>query len=178
MKNYRIFTVALCALFIVGCNSVGKIETQSRTPTEIIKAFNEASKKQDVEAIKKLISKGTLVQLENAALAANTNVDNLLKRDGDAPFEELPEIRGEKIEGDTAYVELKNDITGENEKMPLVKEDGEWKIAFDKYLEDLKLRYTEEMNKMDESEKPLSNSNSKSIEVPKIDETNSAEKKK
>lgn len=178
MKSYKILTLALFALFITGCGTVGNIGTKERTPTETIKAFNDASKKKDIETVKKLISKGTLKQLENSALAANTSVDNLLKKDSDTNFEEFPEIQGEKIEGDTAYVEIKNEITGENEKMPLIKEDGEWKIAFDKYLEDLRKRYTEEMNKIKDAENSSSNSNTKTVEVPKQSNANSAANKK
>jgi hypothetical protein len=178
MKSYIILTAALCALFFIGCNNVGKIGTQGRTPTETLKALNEASKKKDPAAIKKLLSKGTLVLLDNAALSANTSSDELLKKDDGAPFQDLPEIRGEKIEGDTATVTVKNEVTSEDENIPFVKEDGEWKVALDKYLEELKQRFTEEMNKMKDSEIPASNSNSKSVEVPKENNSNSATNKK
>ena len=163
MKHYKVLALALCALFIVGCGSAGK----SRTPTETLKALNEASKKKDAEGIKKVLSKGTLKLLENAALAEKTTPDELLKKDNGAPMADLPEILGETIEGDTAYVEIKNDITKENEKMPLVKEDGEWKVALDKYLETMRQRFTEEMNKMKTVENPISNSNSAAVPEPK-----------
>ncbi|MET0752033.1 MAG: nuclear transport factor 2 family protein [Pyrinomonadaceae bacterium] len=183
MKNYKILTAALvCALFFIGCNSAGKLATQGRTPTETLKALNEASKKKDPAAIKKLLSKGTLVLLDNAALSANTTSDELLKKEDGAPFQELPEIRGEKIEGDTATVTVKNDVTSEDENIPLVKEDGEWKVALDKYLDELKQRFTEEMNKMKDAETPASNSNSNSksnsVEVPKENKSNSTTNKK
>lgn len=179
MKSYKLFTFALCALFFIGCAGCGKFGIGARTPTETLKALNEASKKKDPAAIKKLLSKGTLVLLENAALAANTSSDELLKKEDGAPFQELPEIRGEKIEGETATVTVKNQMTSEDENIPLVKEDGEWKVALDKYLEDLRKRYTEEMNKMKDAEIPVSNSNTeKSVEVPKETNTNSATNKK
>lgn len=179
MKHYKIFAAALvCALFFIGCGSAVKIGTPSRTPTETLKALNEASKKKDPAAIKKLLSKGTLVLLDNAAKSSNTTADELLKKDDGAPFQELPEIRGEKIEGETATVMVKNDVTGDDENIPLVKEDGEWKVALDKYLDDLKNRFTEEMNKVKEEENPVSNSNSNSVEVPKDNKTNSATNKK
>ncbi|MGC2236859.1 MAG: nuclear transport factor 2 family protein [Pyrinomonadaceae bacterium] len=185
MRHYKIFTVALCALFFIGCNvnsggsgSTEKNTASQRTPTETLKALNEASKKKDPAAIKKLLSKGTLVLLDNAALSANTTSDELLKKDDGAPFQELPEIRGEKIEGDTAIVMVKNDVTSENENIPLVKEDGEWKVALDKYLDELKQRFTEEMNKVKDAETPASNSNSNSVEAPKENKTNSATNKK
>jgi len=165
MKHYKLFTLALCALFIVACGGGGGTG-QTRTPTETLKALNEASKKKDAEGIKKLLSKGTLKLLEEAAQKEKTTPDELLKREGGAPMATLPEIRGEKIEGDTAYVEIKNDITNEDEKMPLVKEDGEWKVALDKYLEVMKQRFTEEMNKMDNSDTPLPNNSAESNKEP------------
>jgi hypothetical protein len=178
MKNYKILTVALCALFIIGCISCGKFGTQGRTPTETIKALNEISKKKDPAAIKKLLSKGTLVRLEKAAKEQNTTSDELLKKDDGAPFHELPEIRSEKIEGDKAIVIVKNEITGEDENIPFVKEDGEWKVAFDEYLKDLERRLNEDMNKPIDTEIPASNSNSNSVEAPKDSKTNSATNKK
>lgn len=175
MKHYKIFALALCAFFIAACGS-GLVGT-NRTPTETLKALNEASKKKDVEGIKKLLSKGTLKILDNTALAENTTPDEILKKDGGAPMAELPEITGEKIEGDTAYVEIKNPFTGEPEKMPLVKEDGEWKVALDKYLETMRQKFDEEMNKIENSEKLSTNSNSETGETKKS-ETNSAANKK
>jgi hypothetical protein len=143
MKIHKTIALALCALFIAGCGMLG----MSKSPTDALKGLHEASKKRDVEGIKKHLSKGTLKILDNAALAEKTTADELLKKDGGAPMAELPEIYGEKIEGDTAYVEIKNNITGEREKMPLVKEEGEWKIALDKYLEQMRERFTREMDK-------------------------------
>lgn len=176
MKHCKIFMAALvCALFFIGCGVTGKT---GRTPTETLKALNEASKKKDPAEIKKLLSKGTLVLLENAATAANTSSDELLKKEDGAPFRELPEIRGEKIEGDTATVTVKNDVTGGDENIPLVKEEGEWKVALDKYLEDLKKRLDEDMKKSAESETlPLNSNTEKSVEVPKEANTNSAASK-
>lgn len=63
------------------------------------------------------------------------------------PFRILPEMREEKIEGDKATVEVQNMLDKrEYEKIPFVKENGEWKVALDVYMEDLKRRITEEMN--------------------------------
>ena len=179
MKNYKILTlVALCAFFIAGCGSTAeKLVTKTKTPTETYNALMEATKKKDPAEIKKLLSKGTLVELEKAALAQNTTSDELLRKD-EIGVVENPELVGEKIVSDTlAYVEIKNEITKENERMPLVKEDGEWKVAIDLYLEELKKRFTEDMNKLPQNPAPT-NSNSESVTVPKNNESNSAANKK
>jgi PBP1b-binding outer membrane lipoprotein LpoB len=149
MKNYIVITTALLAIFISGCG--GAVKT-ARTPTETLVALNEAAKKRDAGAIKTLLSKSTVALIERNAAAQKTTSDELLTKDQGAPFRELPEIRGEKIEGDTATVEVKSETGGENQKIPLVKEDGEWKVALDKYAEEMSKRFTEEMNKSPRSE--------------------------
>ena len=49
----------------------------------------------------------------------------------------MPETRNEKITGDTATLEIKNEKTGKWDSLPFVKEDSEWKIAFDKFIENM-----------------------------------------
>lgn len=144
MKKYKIIFLALCALFIAGCSSV----QQTKSPTETLKALSEASKKKDVESIKQKVSKGTLELLEQSAKRENKSVDELLAQENNAPFEELPETRNEKITGDTATVEVKNNVSGGYETIPFVKENGEWKVAIDKFMEDIMKRATEEMKNM------------------------------
>jgi PBP1b-binding outer membrane lipoprotein LpoB len=144
MKNYIVITILLFAIFISGC---GGMMQPARTPSDTLRALNEATKKKDVEAIKKLLSKGTLALIDKNAATQKTTSDELLTRDAGATFRELPEIRGEKIEGDTATVEVKPEEGTQNEKIPLVKEDGEWKVALDKYVEDIRKRMLEDMNK-------------------------------
>jgi len=155
MKTYIVITTALLAIFISGCGAA--VQT-ARTPSDTLRALNEASKKKDADGIKKLLSKGTLELLEKNASTQKTTSADLLTRENGAPFRELPEIRGEKIEGETAVVEVKSDMRSENDKIPLVKEDGEWKVALDKYAEEARKRFTEEMNK---SPNPESNNPAK-----------------
>jgi len=129
MKVYQTIIVALCAIFVIGCSSM----SQAKGPTDVMKTLYEASKTKDVEAVKKSISKGTLALFEESAKAQNTTVDELLRKDEGAPFKELPEMRNEKIEGDTATIELKSMTTNNWETVPFVKEDRIWKLALDKF---------------------------------------------
>lgn len=144
MKIYKTFIIALCALFIFGCSSA----EPAKTPTDTLKALNEAAKKKDPEGIKRQLSKGTLSLLEQSAERQNKSVDDLLREEQGAPFEELPEMRNEKIEGDTATIEVRNKMTDSFEKVPFVREEGEWKLALDKFMEDVMKRATEEMKKV------------------------------
>ena len=144
----------------------------AQSPTEVMTALNEAAKTNDAATIKGLISKGTLALLEESAKQQGKPVDDLLKQDASMPFEETPEMRNEKIEGDTATVEVKNPATGEFDvKYPFVKEDGAWKLARDKYIE-------EEMKKAnEETGKKLANSRiSNNNSAPNANADNSVNK--
>lgn len=122
-------------------------ENVSGSPTETLKALNEASKAKNPDAIKKTLSKGTIDLIKESATNQKKSVDELLKEDDGAPFKELPEMRNEQINGNTATVEVKNKVSSEWEKIPFVVEDGEWKVALDKYLKELEKRFAEEMSK-------------------------------
>jgi hypothetical protein len=163
MKNYKMFIAAVCALFLIDCAGAAT-DKASKTPSETIIALHEASKKKDTAAIKKMLSKGTLVLFDNAARSKNTTADEMMKDDSAAPFNKLPEIRRETIVGETATVTVKSEITGNDDNIPFVKEDGEWKVAVDKYQEQTKQGLDEEMNNADV---PMSNSNSETNVQPK-----------
>ena len=145
MKIYKDAFAALLALIFSACQAANN---QPLSPTETMRASNEAAIKKDVEAIKKFVSKGTLEQLEQSAKAEETTVDELLKDFLDVPSVELPEIRNEKITGDAATIEIKNNATNEWETMPFVRENGVWKIAYDKFLADLIQRRNEELREI------------------------------
>lgn len=121
------------------------IAPSAASPMETMRALNEAAKSKNVEALKNLVSKGTLKLLEENAAQQATTVDELLRKDNGAPFEELPEMRNEKIEGERATVEVENQETEEWTTLPFVKENGAWKIALDEYVEEVRKKMVEEM---------------------------------
>lgn len=151
MKIYYLLFTAFVAVLFIGCGSNSNVADapQIASPTDTLKSFIEASKKQDVETIKKVLSKNSLIIAERAAQAQNTTVDELFKRENPALPGEMPEIRNEKIEGETASVEVK-DKTGNFDTIPFVKEEDAWKIAFDKYQKAMMEKMQKEM-KMPES---------------------------
>src|SRR5258708_1291780 len=121
-----VFTVSACSLL------------SSSTPTATFKAFYDASKKKDVAGMKKTLSKGTLDMFDKLAKEQNKTTDEMLKNvDKDDKSDKMPETRNEKINGDTATLEVKNEKTNKWDPLPFVKENGEWKIALDKFLEDM-----------------------------------------
>ena len=136
MKIRRL-SIAGCALAVAlavsGCSLLG-----GSTPTKTFKNFFEASKKKDPAAMKKTLSKGSLEMFDKIAKEQNKMTDDMLKDvDKDGKKEAMPETRNEKITGETATLEIKNEKTGKWDSLPFVKEDSEWKIAFDKFIENM-----------------------------------------
>ena len=156
MKIYQITILILFALAFGACSSTQSNNTatgnppnnesqpSSQTalagsPTDILKTFAEATKKKDIETIKKTLSKSMMKVVEETAKRQSISVDEMLMK-VEAPRGEL---KNEKIEGDAATVEVKNETTGEYDVMPFVKEDGSWKIALDVYMENVMKKMNE-----------------------------------
>jgi hypothetical protein len=134
MKTRRIG--AMCVAIALAASACSMLSHSS--PAATFKAFFEASKKKDVAGIKRGLSKGTLDMLDKLAKEQNKSTDDMLKDVyKEDKGETFPETQNEKINGDTATLEVKNDKTGKWETLPFVKEDGEWKIALDKFLQDM-----------------------------------------
>lgn len=120
------------------------------TPTATFKAFFEASKKKDAAGMKKTLSKGTLEMFDKLAKEQNKSTDDMLKEvdKDDNKSEKMSETRNEKINGETATLEVKNDKTGKWDTLPFVKENGEWKIALDKFLEDMLKGFSDKLREL------------------------------
>lgn len=115
------------------------------SPTATMRAFFEATKKKDAEAFKKTLSKGSLEMMENFAKIQNKTLDEALKtgmNDPNMSSTATPEMRNEKINGDTATLEVQNDKSKEFETIPFVKENGEWKIALDKAMREAQEKFS------------------------------------
>lgn len=139
MKLFKMTLLALCAFAFLACSS-------TPSPTEVFKAQNEAQKKKDAAAMKQNLSKGSLELIEKAAKTQNKTVDEALTADSpmgnkDAEYE----FRNEKTDGDNASVEIKEKGKDQWVTMPFVKEDGKWKLALDKLMQDLMKKMTEDM---------------------------------
>jgi Domain of unknown function (DUF4878) len=153
MKIYKFAFVVLLVAATGACSGlISKL--QGGSPTQTLKNFVEASKNKDVEGVKRNLSAGSLKMMEGFAKMQNKTLDEALKNDSQTgdEFKDMPETRNEKISGDSATLEVKNK-TGGWDTLPFIKENGEWKIAFDKFMEEM-------MNKLSDSMKDLNlNSN-------------------
>lgn len=187
MKIYQITVFILFALTLGACNSAQSNNTatvnqptnqakatnesspSSQTalgsPTETLKTFAAATKKKDAETIKKTLSKSTMKVIEESAKQQNISVNEMLTKAEDPEGKDLPETRNEKIDGDKATLEVKDDITGKYDEMPFVKEDGGWKIALDVFMESMKKKILEDMKKP-APPKSTSKNNTKSKTAP------------
>lgn len=148
MKIYQTIIIALVALWFIGCGAANAPQTAS--PTDVLKTYIEASDRKDLAAVKQTFSKGTMKMYEDAAQKRQISIDEVIKDQfelaSSAELKSKLELGKETIESDTAMVEVKDNTTGNLERIPFVKEDGVWKVALDKFMEDLMNKMREEMN--------------------------------
>lgn len=138
MKIYKILPLVLLACALAGCSQINSL-LQSGSPTQTLKNFVEATQKKDVEGVKKSLSAGTLKMMEGLAKMQNKTLDETIK-EGDTSgneYKQMPETRNEKITGETATLEVKDEKSSEWNTLYFVKENDEWKIALDKSLEEM-----------------------------------------
>ena len=122
-----ITTLLVFTLLAAACSKSG-----GATPTATAKAFYDAAKAKDVQTLKNSMSKKSLEVMEAFAKMGNQSLDESLKENAKLP--PAFEARNEKITGDTATLEVKSQ--GDKwDTLYFVKEDGQWKIAFDKAME-------------------------------------------
>jgi hypothetical protein len=133
MKRRTLFVALMLMLAVAGCKS-------GPTPTATFKAFFEAQQKKDVAGMKKNLSKTSLAIMEKSAKEQNKSIDDAIKEQLDNPAsktDKIPETRNEKINGNEATLELHNEETNKWDMMYFAKEDGAWKIALDRTIEEM-----------------------------------------
>ncbi|MGI8470311.1 MAG: hypothetical protein ACR2N3_17870 [Pyrinomonadaceae bacterium] len=143
MKIYKTLLVALCAFTFLACSQL----SSTPSPTEVFKTQTEAQKKKDVATMKQNLSKGSLDLIEKAAKARNITLDEALAMDNPAAANQpdVYQTRNEKITDSTATLEVKAPQSEEWITMPFVKEDGRWKLALDKLMQDSQEKTNEQM---------------------------------
>lgn len=123
------------------------------SPTETLKAFSKATKSKNAETIKGFLSEGSMKMIEKSAKEQNKTVEQILTEGEDGTNGKEPVIRNEKINADTATVEVRNEVFGRYDEMPFVKEDGVWKIAFDKFMEAMVKKINEDQQQAPEPDR-------------------------
>ncbi len=102
------------------------------SPTEAVRAYYEAGIRKDIAGIKRLLSRASLQLMEDIAKSQGKTLDQLFSEAANMDARKPPPVfSDERIVGDTAFVDVR--IPDEPRRtMPLVKEEGEWKLAFGK----------------------------------------------
>jgi len=159
MKKFILSAITIFVFAVIGCN------TSSSDPKGVLKNFVEALGKKDIEGAKKYATKDSeamLGMMQMAlSMAPKDTKDSIYNKDnmdfGDA-----------KIEGDKATVPVKNKKSDETTVYTLKKEDGAWKVAFDKAtmgqmgadkMKDMKNNNMDMNNGMDSATKMLEDLN-------------------
>ena len=132
----KLTPVVVAVLFVIAISAC----KFGSSPTATFKSFWDAQKKKDVAGMKKTLSKGSMAMLEKGAKQQNKTVDEAITEGFNAPgakYDKTPETRNEKINGNDATLEVQDETSQKWETMYFVKEDGDWKIALDKTVEEL-----------------------------------------
>ena len=156
----KLITTIILILFSL--TVVAQITSENLSPTDTLKAYIDAASKKDVAGMKSHLSQGTLKLMEDGAKLANRILDDMLKEESGQMPPEAVNIKysNEKIDGDNATVEMTSQ--SQTAIMPLVKENGEWKLALDKFIQDMK-------TKMTADSKPAKSASPKKVGVPACD---------
>ena len=127
MRFHSRFLVLFLLFAGVAC-STAEQQPKPSTPLETLKTYGNAFKKKDLTTVKLLLSQETLKMHEQEARAQNVTIDDIVSRDTlFSENQERAEFRNQKIEDNTATIEMK-DSTGLWNTVPFVKEEGAWKI--------------------------------------------------
>ena len=120
-----------------GGGTTGGGAVAAGSPTAALRAYYEAGMKKDIATAKKYLSTGSIKVLEQGARNMGMTLDEAMQQNAQqSTSATMPEFANEKISGDTATVDIKAE--GNTLTMHMVKEDGMWKLAMDKVLEDLR----------------------------------------
>ena len=110
------------------------------SPTEVVKSYYEAGMRKDIAGVKRFLSRASLQLMEEIARRQGKTLDQLFGEAADMDARKgQPVFSNERIAGDAAFVDIKT--PGEPVRtVPLVKEEGEWKLAFGKPKSDANKR--------------------------------------
>jgi hypothetical protein len=125
--------LAFTTLILLGGTLFLACTESSEDPSGTVKAYALAAQRKEIGKMKALLSKGSLEMFGAVAEVKGTTVEELLAKEAVFAPSRV-EVRLVSTEGDLAVVEILNELTGEYDiKMPLVREDGSWKLARDIY---------------------------------------------
>lgn len=141
-----LLSTLLSLLLIAGCST----ESKPETPIETFKTYISAVKEKDTTKMKLLLSSESIKMHEQEAKAQNLTLDDIVNRETlFTEGQKVVEFRNEKVEGETATLEVKNSF-GTWETIPFIRENGEWRIDKKGYAERLFQDVEQQNQQMDD----------------------------
>jgi hypothetical protein len=139
MKFNLAIIFALLAFVFTACQQTQTKEPAKDSPIGVLKTFTDAKNNKDAETMKQTLSKSTLETIRGVAEEDKKTLEEYLKQGNTTPLNrpEMPETRNEKIEAETATVEIKRSAADSWRKLTFVKEDNRWKMDLNKYMNEL-----------------------------------------
>lgn len=101
------------------------------TPTEAYRTAYELRRNKDVPGLKKVLSADILEFFTEMGKVEGKSLEEMLMDLAEKPQAAEPEARNEKISGDRATIEFKDD-KGEWSEMDFIKVGSEWKLTLPK----------------------------------------------
>ncbi len=95
----------------------------------VVANYYAALQKKDEAGVKKSLSQAAISYWQAEMKSEKSPSLLAILEDNESPVEEKREIRNEKIEGDTAFAEMKGGSLGVWTAVKFVKENGDWKFA-------------------------------------------------
>lgn len=131
-------TKRLCAVLVLSLFCLVGTGCTVPTPTATFKAFYDAFRKTDIPTMKANVSQGSIALGEQMAKFREQTLDEWIKAHPGTDYEPNPDVRNERIDGDTATLEVKATKVDKWSTVMFVREGGRWKIAFDKMFDQIK----------------------------------------
>lgn len=118
---------------VLNTTSTPKIATTNEAPTltPVYKAFCDAMKNKNETALRKLLTKDTQEYWEKEMSDEGKDIDLVTYISETEPIKDPSKcgVRNEKITGNTAVAEIRNENVPNGFVIKFVKENGEWKIT-------------------------------------------------
>ena len=124
MKKILLAILMLSALSMFSCK-----QNSGGDPKAVLGQFFDDLSKNDIDGARKLATKDSKQMIDMMEMGLKMGKD---KKDTDKFSKENMEIGDAKIDGDKAVVPVKEKTSGESLNYTMKKEDGSWKVAFDK----------------------------------------------
>jgi len=100
------------------------------SPKDAVQAFVDALEAKDEAAVKAALSEKTNKMLALQTKMTGRSIVDIFDSEEFEEMSKMPDTKNEKIDGDKATIEVKDPKDEKWDEMPLVKEDGSWKLAF------------------------------------------------